>query len=215
MATRTLSNVKGDIGEMEVIIMLLRLGMNINSLTQSDTGWDIHAQLPLTPMTGADEHHEPWELSGRTCHIQVKNQEKPLLTLGTVRGWVSAAAVGGPPTFIFVKRQDEWHVGTTRDLEEWVEQFNNEPPANKVGAFIKERDIPDAPELGLVNRDRKSRRKESGTKQRSEPRVSRPVEPLKVSRKRDLELSGLLHLWTFYPAMSMRSAFASFEPLVG
>lgn len=187
MANRTSGQVKGDIGEMEVIIMLIRHGMVINSLTQSDAGWDLHAQLPLFPMTEAEtrDPKKSWGMSGRTCHIQVKNAQRPALAMRTVRGWVSGVSTGGPPTFLFIKNnQEEWDYVTPQALKQWIAQFAKEPA-------------------------------EAEIRPEATSRAKEKVEPLEKHKYDELEFGTLVHLWSFFPAMSMQSSLDWLLDVIG
>lgn len=79
MAYRSWGNFQGDRGEIEALSELLKTGAAINTLTASDTGWDLHLHLPehsmfidTDPPSEVDNRYLKWRLSGRTAHVQVK-----------------------------------------------------------------------------------------------------------------------------------------------
>ena len=109
VARRNLSNLRGDEGELAAFKELLKTGAAINSLVNSDTGWDLHMHLPVTPLYKMPKrtlptNKEGWPLSGRTAHVQVKNMQSgrfPTVSVGTLRGWVSGSR-SGTPTYILL-----------------------------------------------------------------------------------------------------------------
>ncbi|WP_193119313.1 hypothetical protein [Brachybacterium tyrofermentans] len=122
MARRTVSNVRGDIGELEATKVLLEHGVAINSLTQSDTGWDLHCHVPEDIIRNASgrKGNESWIMSGRAAHFQVKSGGKGELDVETVGGWLTGARIG-VPTFMFWSDDDRSVISTPNELEAWLE----------------------------------------------------------------------------------------------
>lgn len=74
MPKRKKANRSGDIGEIRVIERFIEIGAAVNSLAQSDYGWDAHIHTPKDALApNADE--DVWEMSGLTAHVQIKNSE--------------------------------------------------------------------------------------------------------------------------------------------
>ena len=107
MATMTVNQYRGFLGETAMAGTLLSFGMSVNSLSSSDFGLDIHVQLPEDGRfaeTEPWEHEDPWEMSGRTAHFQVKtvrDKNTPSVSLQTLRNWVKGSVLGAP-TFILI-----------------------------------------------------------------------------------------------------------------
>ncbi|MDT0212064.1 hypothetical protein [Curtobacterium sp. BRD11] len=112
MVSMTFNQYRGNVGEIEATRLLLDFGMSINSLTGSDFGWDLHAQLPVSSTfseLAPDADAPPWELSGRAAHFQVKSLAHGStlsLRTDTLQQWV-AASRGGLPTFLLIEQRGE------------------------------------------------------------------------------------------------------------
>lgn len=121
MAKRTSSNVKGDLNELYVSELMLEHGIAINTMTASDTGWDLHCHIPDQLIQNASEAPGDisWTLSGRVAHIQVKSAAKDRLRVGTVRGWLTGTLCG-VPTFMFTRQNDRTVFCTPENLDEWL-----------------------------------------------------------------------------------------------
>lgn len=120
MAKRSGSNVTGDLWELKVTELLLEHGVAINVLTASDTGWDLHCHVPAGLfLRSSTAGHASWSLSGRSTHVQVKSAPTDLLSVGTVRGWVSGTA-SGVPTFLFGRLNDNAVFSSPADLACWL-----------------------------------------------------------------------------------------------
>ncbi|MEI3778573.1 hypothetical protein V1463_07240 [Micrococcus yunnanensis] len=114
--------VKGDIGEIMTIYNLLEHGIAVNSLTASDTGWDLHCHLPDGLFVRASRVGRiSWPMSGKSLHIQVKSEGSTKLNVGTVRGWLTGTAVG-TPTFLLVQRESDMILLTPDALDEWLRE---------------------------------------------------------------------------------------------
>jgi hypothetical protein len=125
MAKRTGGNVNGDLYELRVTQLLIEHGLAINSLTGSDTGWDLHCHVPDGLYRRASEAgRASWLLSGRSAHVQVKSAPRGRLRLGTVRGWTTGAA-SGVPTFFFSRLRDKPVFSSPADLAEWLSHASN------------------------------------------------------------------------------------------
>ncbi|TFV53911.1 hypothetical protein E4P41_20590 [Geodermatophilus sp. DF01-2] len=102
MGKRTSSHVSGDLAEVEVFGHLLRTGAAINSLTGSDTGWDLHLHVP-DQIVDVDSS-KSWTMSGHSAHVQVKFRSKAnsaRVSIGTMKDWISGSR-SGTPTFVFL-----------------------------------------------------------------------------------------------------------------
>lgn len=125
MAKRTLSQYTGDVGEALVFIEMLEAGCAVNTLSASDTGWDLHLHLATTPRTIKTLralNERVWDLSGRSAHVQVKRSEvdkPPSLRVGTVRGWL-AASVAGTPTFVVMSEGNSFTFVTPAGYGRWL-----------------------------------------------------------------------------------------------
>lgn len=118
MPSRTISNVSGDLGELRVISDFVRMGAAVNSLSQSDYGWDAHVH---TPEDVLDMSNLPksWKMSGLSAHVQVKNAQSgsaASVKVGTLRAWLAGSKVG-TPTFYFFIDQDNPRYASPRMLE--------------------------------------------------------------------------------------------------
>ncbi|MEY9775603.1 hypothetical protein [Arthrobacter sp. MW3 TE3886] len=103
MAKRAQSNLSGDLGELDVIRKFFEIGAAVNSLAQSDYGWDAHVHTP-TEAHKIGELPSSWDMSGLTAHVQIKNSMSGStadVNVGTLRGWVAGSQVG-TPTFFFL-----------------------------------------------------------------------------------------------------------------
>jgi hypothetical protein len=136
-------------------------------------------------------------MSGRTCHIQVKNDSTPELRMGTIRAWLAATAVGGPPTFMFTKVDGIWKVSSPLDLRRWAEQHSSEPETADVQAFAAQRMLPPLQTVA------------------PEKRKFRPVDPLRADALNEADLRGLLHIWTTYPSLSFHEYLDDVLGLIG
>lgn len=117
--------MKGDLAELTVGAALLELGCAINSLSQSDTGWDLHVHVPESPID-ARSATAPWQMSGLVAHIQVKSRTTrsfPKLKIGTVGGWDNSSRTG-TPTFLFlaesINDRDDILFATPDALSDWL-----------------------------------------------------------------------------------------------
>lgn len=100
--TRTPAQYIGDIGELKVVELFLRMGCSVNYLTGSDYGLDLHVQMPESP-TVAATMTKSWAISGRTAHIQVKNStstSSPSVDVPTLRTWVTGSRTGTPTLLV-------------------------------------------------------------------------------------------------------------------
>lgn len=103
MAKRAQSNLSGDLGELDVIRKFFEIGAAVNSLAQSDYGWDAHVHTP-TEAHKIGQLPTSWDMSGLTAHVQIKNSVSGStadVNVGTLRGWVAGSQVG-TPTFFFL-----------------------------------------------------------------------------------------------------------------
>lgn len=121
MAKRTSSNVKGDLNELHVSELMLEHGIAINTMTASDTGWDLHCHIPDRLIQNASKAPGDisWTLSGRVAHIQVKSAAKDRFRVGTVLGWLTGTLCG-VPTFMFTRHNDRTVFSTPENLDEWL-----------------------------------------------------------------------------------------------
>lgn len=103
---------RGMLGELAAIEGLLSFGMSVNSLTGSDFGWDLHAQLPEghafaegSPIVeDLDQKTKSWQLSGRSAHFQIKAVSEAAtlaLPVDTLERWIAGSKFGSP-TFLLV-----------------------------------------------------------------------------------------------------------------
>lgn len=133
MAKRTRAQFSGDLAEVQVFAHLLQTGAAINSLTGSDTGWDLHLHIPDTIVDVGSS--KAWTLSGHTAHIQVKFRSKPhsiRVSIDTVKGWVSASRQG-TPTFVFLLDEEErLHYITPCDLNALLNSRPNAPDGTQI-----------------------------------------------------------------------------------
>lgn len=131
MARRSASNVIGDLGELKITELLLEHGFAVNSLTSSDTGWDLHCHLPVDLIMNASSGGKAtWDMSGQTAHIQVKAGRPGVLRVGTVRGWVMGSKVGAP-TFLFGMFHDNPVFSAPHALEDWLLEAEAHTPDDK------------------------------------------------------------------------------------
>jgi hypothetical protein len=103
MVKRAQSNLSGDLGELDVIRKFFEIGAAVNSLAQSDYGWDAHVHTPSEAHT-MGQLPSSWDMSGLTAHVQIKNSMSGStadVKVGTLRGWVAGSQVG-TPTFFFL-----------------------------------------------------------------------------------------------------------------
>lgn len=107
MPTRTKANKSGDVGELSVILDMVQLGAAVNSLAQSDYGWDAHVHTPEDALT-VGNLPDSWKMSGLSAHIQVKNADSgkgARVKIGSLRAWLAGSKVGTPTFYFFVKRE--------------------------------------------------------------------------------------------------------------
>lgn len=130
MAKRSSNQARGDLGELEVSMRLIEAGVSINTLTQSDTGWDLHLHVPEEPV---DALHgaASWAMSGRVAYAQVKRRSSdtwPRVRVGTARGWITSTRAG-VPSFLFMvdarNRTATTSFATAADLEKWLGEFGS------------------------------------------------------------------------------------------
>ncbi|GAA0573524.1 hypothetical protein GCM10010172_67730 [Paractinoplanes ferrugineus] len=134
MAKRNTQNYLGDLGEAEAYIELLRIGAGINSLTQSDSGWDLHLHLPAKPMILTSTGSASWELGGRAAHVQVKKQTSrsaPKLGIGTARGWITGTVAGTPSFLFIVDGKKNIQYATPCGISDWLEGRHSMPNENR------------------------------------------------------------------------------------
>jgi hypothetical protein len=74
MPSRTKSNVSGDLGELRLISDFVRMRAAVNSLSQSDYGWDAHVHTP-DDVLDMGNLPKSWKMSGLSAHVQVKNAQ--------------------------------------------------------------------------------------------------------------------------------------------
>jgi hypothetical protein len=193
MATRTRTNLNGDVGEAEVLKDFLQMGASVNSLTGADNGLDLHVQVPLEPQEYG-KLKEAWPLSGRVSHVQVKNMtslQNPSVPPERIRGWIAGSEVG-VPTFVIVLKGGRRLFMSPRDLRtvlttwetkhaEGLMQDEENEAAQPRGQFAEGDDVkPKVPDKVTL----------SGTSQH-------PFEPK--------TFPWLLHLWTRYSGVMMRT----------
>ena len=117
MVSMNYFQLRGALGELQTLESLLGFGMSVNSLTGSDFGFDLHAQLPDTQefaeaSPAPDLSHDAdfsWPMSARTVHIQVKTLNagaKLQLPVSTIRAWIAGSRVG-TPTFLVINSRDK------------------------------------------------------------------------------------------------------------
>ncbi|MGA1836993.1 hypothetical protein VD659_08670 [Herbiconiux sp. 11R-BC] len=144
MAEMTRNQAQGQMAENEATGHLMRLGFSLNSLTGSDFGWDLHGQMPETPLvlTGMSAlTAASWELSARAVHVQVKSMRAaryPQLDRRTVSAWLQASLMGSP-TFVMIVRANvrdtaERHrFMTPGDLDRWLRRVRDlRPPRQRI-----------------------------------------------------------------------------------
>lgn len=120
MARRTGSNARGDLNELSCAISMIEHGFAVNALTATDTGWDLHCHIPEDLILSASAAgRNSWQLSGKTAHIQVKSAATDILSIGTVRGWLTGTA-SGVPTLMFGHYRGRQVFSTPNDLEAWL-----------------------------------------------------------------------------------------------
>lgn len=106
--------------ELLCAIAMIEHGIGVNALTASDSGWDLHCHVPDALIIDASmAGRRSWDLSGRTAHIQVKSSTSDMLTVGTVRGWLTGTAAG-VPTFIFGTLRGGQVFSSPSDLDDWL-----------------------------------------------------------------------------------------------
>lgn len=146
MIARMWSAYQGDRGEIEIVRDLLDTGAAINTLTASDTGWDLHLHMPAQPMYVNEEPPKElnrrtlaWRLAGRTAHVQVKRTSTAgvRLKVGTVRGWITGTEAG-TPTFLIVLRDSQGNdeptkfLATPGVLKVWLDSVSDKTDEEEV-----------------------------------------------------------------------------------
>lgn len=107
MPSRAKQNVSGDLGELDVIRDFVRMGHAVNSLSQSDYGWDAHVHT-TTDVLDPDKLPGSWKMSGLTAHLQVKNSQSgsaAQVKVGSLRAWLAGSKVGTPTFFFFIDKE--------------------------------------------------------------------------------------------------------------
>lgn len=184
MATRTLIKHNGDIGEAEVLKNFLLMGATVNSLTGSDYGLDLHVQLPLRPQKYG-QLEKSWFLSGRVAHAQVKNMtsgQDPSVSVGRIRGWIAGAEVG-TPTFVVILKKDRTLFASPRDLKVILAAWEDSHAVELARDALRE----------------------TGEEAESQAPKSVMLSEKKIQSFRPQTFPWLLHLWTSYPGVMMRS----------
>lgn len=184
MAIRKRLKHSGDIGEVDTLKEFLLMGAVVNSLTGSDYGLDLHIQVPLRPQE-YNKLGNSWSLSGRVAHAQVKNMtsgQDPSPAVERVRGWIAGAEVG-VPTFLIILKGDRKRFASPRDLKATLAAWE---------------------EAHAENLSKDARRTETDE---TEPKTPKTVTlPEKNTHAfRPQTFPWLLHLWTSYPGVMMKS----------
>lgn len=131
MAQRKKTSYNGDMGEIEVLRKLLKMGASVNSLTGSDYGLDLHIQVPLRPMSIGDLP-EQWSLSGRTAYVQVKNMtsgQSASVPPSRVRGWITGSKVGAPVFVVVIRNGKTWDLYSPKDLQRLLDNWQEKNEA--------------------------------------------------------------------------------------
>lgn len=104
MPSRAKQNVNGDLGELGVITDFVSMGHAVNSLSQSDYGWDAHIHT-TTDVLDPNKLPASWKMSGLTAHVQVKNAQSgsaARVKIGSLRAWLAGSKVGTPTFYFFI-----------------------------------------------------------------------------------------------------------------
>lgn len=124
------------------MIELLETGAAINSLSSSDTGWDLHLHMPEEPLAFLPEMilsqaKRGWKLGGRIVHVQVKSMKLsgyPSLNRGTVDGWIAGSKVG-VPTFVLMLTAKGIQFADVADLVRYVDGPTAKPGKVKLSSI--------------------------------------------------------------------------------
>lgn len=119
MPSRTKSNVSGDLGELRVISDFVKMGAAVNSLSQSDYGWDAHVHTPEDVLDMDNLPKKSWKMLGLSAHIQVKNAESgsaAYVKVGSLRAWL--AGVKGRYADVLLLRSGQAEIRIAEDAQE-------------------------------------------------------------------------------------------------
>jgi hypothetical protein len=104
--TRLKTAYVGDVGEAQVLQLLLDTGASINDLTKSDYGLDLHVQLPESVLDSKMLLRlDRWQISSRFAHVQVKKKTvlgTPSASVGDFKNWTDSVV----PTFVIFVRPE-------------------------------------------------------------------------------------------------------------